>query len=253
MMRSFLCALAATLLFAAPAAGQSADKPRPFALLNFGFQPRSQDFTQAAQFTLYEETGTFEAAHSLEGAPFFEIGGGVGIRRNLSVGASFVRRATKSRDVQVAAAAPSPVATDTLRHATAALAGAEHSESAFHIQAIWHVPVTVEFEVAVFAGPSFFSASHDLVDTVEVSEVGGDFTQINLNVTRFSESESAVGFNIGIDGTYMFMQNVGPIRNLGAGATIRFTRGSVDFTPPTGTVKVDTGGLEIAGGLRFRF
>ena len=247
-MRSFLCALAATLLVAAPAAAQS-DRPRPFALLNFGFQPRSQDFTQAAEFTLYDEIGNFEAGHSLEGAPFFEVGGGVGILRNFSIGASYARRPTKSRDVEVIARVPSPVGTDILRNATASLTGLEHKESAFHIQAIWHVPITVEFELALFGGPTFFTAKHDLVEDVVPTEVGGDFSQVNLTVTKSTQSESAVGFNLGIDGRYMFM------RNVGAGATIRYARGSADYVRPTGgeDVKIDMGGLEIAGGLRFRF
>ena len=245
-MRSFLCASAAVLLLAAPAAAQS-EKPRPFALVNVGFQPRSQDFTQAGEFTLYDETGTFEAGHSLEGSPFFEVGGGVGIRRNLSIGASYARRGTKTRDVAVVAAVPSPIGTDTLRNAAATLSGVEHKESAFHVQAIWHIPVTVEFEVALFAGPSFFVAEHDLVENVEPTEVGGNFSQVNLNITKSSESESAVGINLGIDGRYMVTPSIG------GGLTIRFTRGSVDFDPPPGRVKVDTGGLEIAGGLRFKF
>jgi hypothetical protein len=47
----------------------------------------------------------------------------------------------------------------------------------------------------------------------------------------------------------MFMPNVG------AGAMLRFTRGSVDLTSPTGEAdhKLDVGGLEIAAGLRFKF
>ena len=246
MMRSFFCALAATLLLAAPAAAQS-DKPRPFALVNFGFQPRSQDFTQAGEFTIYDETGTFEAGHSLEGAPFFEVGGGMGIRKNLSVGASFARRSTKNRDVLVNAAVPSPVGTDTLRSASATVPGVKHEESAVHFAAIWHIPVTVEFEVALFGGPSVFIANHDLVQDVVPTEVGGDFSQVNLNIAKSSESETAFGVNLGIDGRYMVTPKIG------AGLMIRFTRGSVDFEPPTGNVKIDTGGLEIAGGLRFKF
>jgi opacity protein-like surface antigen len=248
MMRSLFCALVATLMVAAPAAAQS-DKPQPFALVNFGFQPRSQDVTQSAEFTIYDETGTAEARHSLEGAPFFEFGGGIGVRRNFSVGASFARRSTKSRDVLVTAGVPSPVGTDELRTATATLQGVEHQESALHLQAIWHVPVTEEFEVAVFAGPSIFFAKHDLIDNVEPIEVGDDldFSQVNINVTKSSESETALGINLGVDGRYMVTPRIG------AGVMIRFARGSVDFAPPGGKVEFNTGGLEIAGGLRFKF
>ena len=245
-MRAFFCAFVATLLVAAPAAAQS-DKPQPSAFVNLGFQPRSQDLTQGVEFPLYEETGTGEARHSLEGAAFFEVGGSYGIRRNLSVGASFARRSTKSRDVLVTAAVPSPIITDAFRSASSTLTGVEHQESAFHLNAIWHIPVTVEFDVAVFAGPSFFVAKHDLIGNMAPVEVTEDFSQVGLDVTRARGSESGVGLNLGIDGRYMVTDLVG------AGLMIRFTRGSVDFTPPVGNVNLDTGGLEIAGGLRFRF
>jgi len=80
--------------------------------------------------------------------------------------------------------------------------------------------------------------------------VGGDFSQVNLQETgRSRQSNTAVGFNLGVDGRYMFL------RNAGIGAMLRYTHGQVDLTSPTGEegFKLDTGGLEIAGGLRFRF
>ena len=56
---------------------------------------------------------------------------------------------------------------------------------------------------------------------------------------------------MGIDAQYMFM------RNAGVGGMLRYSKGSVDLNPPadTGseTFKLDTGGLEIGVGLRFRF
>jgi hypothetical protein len=64
-----------------------------------------------------------------------------------------------------------------------------------------------------------------------------------------SQKESTVGFNLGVDGRYMFT------RNIGAGAMLRFTHAGVSLTSPTGgdDIKVDAGGFEIAAGLRFRF
>lgn len=249
MMRSFLCALAAIPLLAAPAAAQS-PRPGPFASVNFGYQAQSQDFTQTGEFPLFEETGTFDVPQSLEGGGFFEIGGGIGIRRNVSVGASYAIRSKSTRDVQINASVPSPAFPDEFRNATATVSGLERTERAFHLQAIWHVPVTVEFDVAVFAGPSFFSVKDDLIEGFTPTEVGGDFTQVTLeNITRSRQSETAVGFNLGVDGRYMLT------RNVGAGAMLRYTHGSVDLTSPTsgGEFKSDTGGLEIAGGLRFKF
>jgi opacity protein-like surface antigen len=248
-MRSFFSALAALALFAAPAAAQSTPH-RVFANINFGFQAQSQDLTQQGSFAISDETATFEAIHELDGGPFFEFGGGIGLTDKFSLGASYAIRTTNTRDAAVTASVPSPVGTDTFRTASGVATGLERSERAFHVQAIWNIPVTVEFDVSIFGGPSFFHVEDDLVESVTIAEVGGDFSQVNItDISVQSQSNTAVGFNLGIDGRYMFMPNVG------AGAMLRYTRGSVDLTSPTGEAdhKLDVGGLEIAAGLRFKF
>ena len=253
-MRSLFSAVAALALFATPVAAQTPPQsPRAFATINFGYQVQSQDIAQAGEFTLYDETGTFSATHSIDGGPFFEIGGGYQILRNypnFSVGLSYAQRSGNSRDVTLTARVPHPVFFEQLRDASATVADLEHKERAVHIQAMWTVPVTVEFDVTVFAGPSFFTVEEDLIESITPTEVGGDFSQVNLEpVGVSSQKESTVGFNLGVDGRYMFT------RNIGAGAMLRFTHAGVSLTSPTGgdDIKVDAGGFEIAAGLRFRF
>lgn len=248
-MRSFFSALVAIALSAVPAAAQTPTL-KPFATVNFGYQAHSQDLTQRGEFSLYDETGNFEAQHAIDGGPFFEIGGGVELTRKWAVGVSFAMRSKATRDVQVTANVPSPIFTDTFRAASATVADFEHTERAVHLQAMWNVPVTVEFDVTLFAGPSFFTVKDDLIESVTPTEVGGDFSQVNLDtIGRSRQSNTAVGFNLGVDGRYMLM------RNVGVGGMLRYTRGQVDLTSPTGgeDFKLDTGGLEIAGGLRLRF
>lgn len=249
-MRSFFCAVAALALGTVPAAAQSSSPTRAFATINFGVQSQSQDLSQAGTFSLYDETGTFEAAHEIDGGPFFEIGAGVGIYRNFSIGASYAQRSTASRDVAISARVPHPIFFDALRDATGTVSDVEHDERAIHLQAMWHIPVTVEFDVTLFAGPSFFTVEEQLVESVTPSEIGGDFSQVNLDTIGLSaQRESAVGFNLGVDTRYMFT------RNVGLGAMLRFTRGSVTLTSPSGgaDIETDAGGFDIAGGLRFRF
>ena len=246
-MRSFLFALAAVSVCAAPAAAQAPSKA--FANINFGYQAQSQDLVQSGDFSLYDEIGSFEASSKIEGGPFFEFGGGYMITKNFGIGASYAMRSNAHRDAAVTALVPSPIFTDTLRGASATAAGLEHKEQAFHIQAMWLVPVTVDFDVTLFAGPTFFNVEANLIESITPEEVGGDFSQVNLALAQSSQKESAVGFNVGIDTRYRIMSKVG------VGALVRYTKGSVDLTSPTGgdPFKLDTGGLEIAAGLRFRF
>ena len=155
-MRSFFCALAALALFAAPAAAQS---ERPHGRLPSSisvFRLESQDFTQFGEFPLYGATATFEAPHSLEGAPFFEFGGGVGIFRNFSVG----RVVRLALDEDPGRSASRQRAEPDFDRSPSGLRRRQRpasstQEGAFHLQGIWHIPVTVEFEVAVFGGPEF--------------------------------------------------------------------------------------------------
>ena len=253
MMRSCVFVLAAVVSVAAPAAAQQpAPLPRAFVNLDFGYQTQSQDLAQTAEFPLYDETGSWTAEHALEGGPLFSVGAGYRLFGNLSLGATYTQRTKTTRDVTVDAAIPSPVFTDTLRSGAGAVAGLEHTERAVHLQALWHVPVTVEFDLTLFAGPSFFNVRDDLVATVTPFEAGGDYSTVDLQTIGTSrQRNSGMGFNIGIDSSYMIM------RNAGVGATVRYTRASVDLTPPAGTGEsgftIDAGGLEVAAGLRFRF
>lgn len=248
-MRSSLLAVAAVLTCAVPAAAQDS---RVFAHINFGYQVQDQDLRQTAEFPLYDETGSWEATHALEGGPIFDLGAHYRVRPRLSIGASYTLRTKQSREVTIDASLPSPIFTDTFRQANALATGLEYTEQAFHVQAFWHIPVTVEFDVTLFGGPTFFQVKNDLISGLDVVEAGGDFSSVSLqNISTTRESESTVGFNVGIDGTYML------IRNAGIGAMVRYSRGSADMAAPAGTgsetFSIDTGGFEIAAGLRFRF
>ena len=258
-MRLIYPVLIAAVLAASPVVAQPAGAPVPpappnkvFANVNFGFQSQSQDFGQRAEFSIYDEPGSFETQHAFKGGSSFDIGGGVRVWQNLSVGLSFNQRAKHSRDVTVTANVPSPIFTDTLRGTSGTLSGLEHTERAVHLQALWHVPVTVEFDVTLFAGPTFFSVEDDLVDGITTAEVGGNFSSVNLgSIGRTNQSNKATGFHVGLDTRYMFMKNVG------AGAMLRYSNGSFDLALPANNVgpavKLDAGGLEIAAGLRFKF
>jgi len=254
MMRSFLCAFAAIVLCAAPAAAQD---HRVFVNLNYGGLTQKQDLKQGGTFPLYplpgDESGSWEADHRIEGGPFFDIGGGFKVLDNIFVGASFTQRSKQTRDVTVnASVLPHPIFTDTFRSASATVTGLEHKERAVHLQALWQVPVTVEFDVTLFAGPTFFTIEDELVSGFSITEAGGDFTSVSLaDIRTEGQKHTTTGFHVGFDAQYMFMKNAG------VGGMIRYSKGSVDLTAPadTGseTFKIDTGGLEIGAGLRFRF
>lgn len=246
MIRPFLITLAGVALFAPPAAAQD---PRIFASINVGYQAQNQDLRQTAEFPLFDEIGNWQAEHAIEGGAFFEVGAGVRVTRNVSVGVSYSARPAHTRDVPVTASVPDPRFFDAFRSASATATGLEHREQAVHLQALWHVPVTVDFDVTLFGGPTFFTVKDTLIESVTPQETG-DFSTVNLLLDTSSQSNSTIGFHAGVDTSYMFL------RNAGVGAMLRYSRGSVDLLNPAasgGEMTIDAGGLEIGAGLRFRF
>jgi len=248
-MRRTLFAAAAMMLMASPAFAQGPAPLRSgYATLNFGGQAQSQDFPISGGFPLYGEEVVFDTRHDVGGGGLFEIGGGVRVWEDLSVGISFANRFKNTHDSVVNAQVPSPVFTDAWRSATGTAAGLGHSERAVHLLASWRVPVTEEFDVSLSFGPSFFTVRQDVVEGIDVAEVGGDFSAATISsISMRQVSDTGAGVNLGVDGTYMVT------RQLGGGIQLRYSRGGVRL-PVGGTdVKLDAGGFEVGAGLRFRF
>lgn len=246
-MRSFVLSVLAALL-ACPAAAQSPAPLRSgYVNLNLGGQAKGSDFRETSTFPVYEGIATFGVDHDIGGGGVFDLGAGVLVWRQLSVGGAFTTRFGSDRNATVDATIPHPIFRDTFRAASAP-ASLEYSERAVHLHALWRVPITEEFDLGVFFGPSFFTVKEDVLEGVTFAE-GPDFSSVTLtNVDTREVSEGATGFNIGIDGTYMVT------RRFGGGAMIRFSHGSADLPlAGGGSAEVDAGGFEFAVGGRFRF
>jgi hypothetical protein len=164
---------------------------------------------------------------------------------------SYTSRVKTTDDLAANVAVPHPLFAGEPRTATAQLGGLGYSEQAVHIQAVWFMPVTTRFDVAVFAGPSVFVVKLDQATfgPANIQEGAFPFTSVTITgVSASSRSETAVGFHAGVDGTYLVT------RRFGGGLFLRYSRASVDFpTSAGGTVGVDAGGFEVGGGLRVRF
>jgi len=123
----------------------------------------------------------------------------------------------------------------------------DRSETAVHVQAKWLVPVNDKMLVTIFGGPSFFKIEQDIVNDFEYSESYPFDTATFTRAIAASQSESAVGVNVGGDVAYFFSSNVG------VGGTVQYSGATVEMTVPSGTADVKAGGLQVGGGLRLRF
>jgi hypothetical protein len=258
-MRSMFLGLVAVPLLAAQVHAQDPTFPIPppppnnvFVTLNGGFRSLSQEFVQQTEFTLYDERGIFEADHAIKSGVALEAGGGLRLWRDLWLGASYAMESKHTRDVTVNAQVPHPLIANRHRIATGTAAGLEHIERALHVQAMLRIPVTVEFDMTLFAGPTFFEVDDELVETITASETGATLSTVELaGIARSRQSHRMTGFNLGFDMAYMFR------RHLGAGVMLRYSTGSADLDLPAGSVgpavEMGGGGIEIGAGLRLRF
>lgn len=231
---------------AAPASAQVQWIGRGIATVHFGVQTSSQDVTTSATQEVYDEIATTTTLQEIGSGPFFEISGGYRVWRNLLVGAGF-SRFSDSALATVDASIPHPLLFDSLRTATASAGDLDHSEQALHLTATWMIPLTTKIEVGVFGGPSFFTVKQAYVSSVPFFEVGDPFTAVNLDTPVIADaSESAVGFHLGADVTYLVTQRIGVT------GSARISRATAKFDAIDGG-EIDAGGPQIAVGVRYRF
>jgi hypothetical protein len=120
----------------------------------------------------------------------------------------------------------------------------------------------------VFGGPSYFEAKQDVLNDYHFESYGGYWT--NDGVFTYypapgdvqTDSATDWGYNVGADLNFFFS------RNIGVGFTARYSAASIDYENPIDSheiahefrdqalqqvVPFDMGGLQLAGGVRFRF
>lgn len=234
----------AVFLFFASAGQASAQMTwtdRGFVNASIGQQWMDQRLVSGASFEIYEETANWEAVTDVDDSIIFDVTAGYRVWRNLALAAGY-SRTTDTHDVALAAVIPDTLRFDSPHHETQELTGYDREESAFHLSAVWMVPVTDKIDIALMGGPSFFSVKQAYLSALTVTPGG---TTIGTT-TDGSISESATGYHVAVDGTYRIL------RNVGVGAMARWAKATVD-TPGLVGGSADAGGFQGLVGVRFRF
>ena len=237
-------------------AAQGARVSRGFVTINGGYQVASTDFADNVVFTqatrnglvwLFVEEGDLDAGYPVDTGVALDVSGGVRVWQNLAIGVG-VSRFRRDVDASVTARIPHPFFFDQHRPVSGSAVGPRRQEIAVHVQALWIVPVNDRLDLALFGGPTFVDVTQDLVTEVEFTESFPFDAATFTGATTREQSKSCIGFNVGVDLAFYFSGNVG------VGWLARFSRATIDLASEDGgTVKVDAGGVHIAGGLRLRF
>lgn len=232
-----LCLLAAPQIVSAQTM-QWTDKG--YVTFNIGAQVGSHDLDTSSTFGLYDETATVSSTQKIKGGTFFEIGGAYRVwGNNLLAGVSFTHTGSDA-DVALTASIPDPIFFDRPRAVSASQGGAEHSENAIHLNAIWMIPVANKIDVGVFAGPTIFMVKQDTITSLSVTEPGPAVSAPLAEVKK-----TTAGINFGVDVQYLVRKDVA------VGGLARYSWGSADIDGATD--KLTVGGFQIGIGARYRF
>lgn len=218
---------------------QSTD--RAFAAVSFGSQTKARTFTTSGSQSIYDETATFDSSVGIGSANIVDVSGGVRVWSNFAVGLGYSKYSDTS-DGTVSASIPDPLIYDMPHSASTTVSGLKHEQSQIHLSAYWLQPVTDKIDVALFAGPTFFSVKQDLASGITVTS--GASTIASISQTKVDESTT--GLHGGFDVRYLVTKYVG------VGVFARYTSGKVSTTAVDGG-EIQVGGFQYGGGLRFRF
>ncbi len=227
-----------TLASVTPVTAQISDTKIRFVGVNVGAQPARRTVSTSTSFPLYDETAKINTNHRVGNGAIVGINGGFQMWRGIVIGAEFSTFSSKGSAV-AAASIPDPLFFNQPLAVTVTVPNLERKERAFHLSAMWLKPLTEKIDVALSAGPSFIHVSQQLATTGSVP----NGTQ-NLTLTPQEGAGTAVGVNLGFEGTYMFTPRYG------AALFLRYARGSVDLP---GAPDVTAGGFQVGLGGRARF
>ena len=216
---------------------------RGYVNINGWYQPASTSFSNTVRPIEFVEPSVVDTSYKMRSIPGFDAGGGVRVWRTLAVGLDVSRFSTDSSG-SVSAQVPHPFFFNRLRAVSGDAPGLTRDETAVHLQALWMVLLRNRWQLALAAGPSWFSVGQDLVTDVTVTQTYPYDTATFASATSTHRSHSKIGFNAGTDVSYLLR------RHVGLGVEVTFSRASV---PLDDTLTVDAGGAHVGGGIRFRF
>lgn len=214
------------------------------AAIGWGEQFGGSDFSDHVTF-VNQLAGWFDAKYSVPNASGFDASFGV------RIGPQFVINFAYWRSSGMASASVEAWASNSTRTAQAGGLVVDREENDGHLQLTFLLPIGRRVDLAIFGGPSLFYLKQDLIQQLDFG--ASEFSSGELTINRtprktVRQSKAVIGVNVGADLTVMVW------RFLGVGVGGRYARGSMDLASAgSGAVSVDVGGLQMSGGLRFRF
>ena len=240
--------IAVAWLTTTAAIAQTASKPTRFTIgVSGGVQQASEDLSDHFSFPKNVETETVDVKYPMKPSALIDLGIGVRIWKSLGVGVA-VSASSGKGDANVTASVPHPFFFNQPRIVTGTETGIAHSETGVHLQLQYLVPATGRVHFVLEGGPTWMYVDHEVVTDVTVTESYPYDTAAFGGAVTKSTNASALGFNAGVDVSWMFVESVG------VGGMIRYTRADVDLKAIEGrTLSMKAGGVQGGVGIRVIF
>jgi hypothetical protein len=235
----------------APPAQPARSAPRVdapwFVAVNVTAQNAAGTLRDSFTYEAFAENGTIDAEYPGQTAATIDVTAGRRVWRRLGLAVGF-NRATADGDAPLSARVPHPLYPNQHRDVSGEAGGISRTETAAHVQVFYDARPRGRWRLRVSGGPSFFNAEQQIVETIDTNEVYPFDSSEFRSATLGNASGSGVGFNAGVDLSWMLTPR------FGVGALARFTRASLDLTADgSRDVPSDVGGLQAGGGIRIAF
>lgn len=239
--------LASGLFFARPSSAQTTWSDRGRINVDFGVQPSNSTFAGTVNVPVYQQTATLTATYNVPNGQFFDAGVILRVSGGFGVGIA-ASGFTKSETAPISGSIPHPLIANRPRPISGTSQPLEHDEIVGYIDAAYVVTAS-RLDLALTAGPSFFTVYQDLVSNVTFTDNPPYDTVAFTGAVITRAGSTSIGFNAGIDVGYKLSKSIG------VGAILRYSRAPVVFPLPNSAsgVHADVGGAYAGGGLRVYF
>jgi len=249
--RRIAITVAAAALIATPVSAQtspSASKAtRVSVSVSGGVQQAANALSDHLSFPKNVETETIDVKYPMKPWALVEVGAGFRLWKNIGAGIA-VSHAGGNGRAEVTASVPHLFFFNQPRIITGTENGIVHGETGVHLELQYLVPATGRLHFVLEGGPSWLNVEHEIVTDVTVTESYPYDTAVFGGAVTKTTTASAVGFNAGIDVSWMFA------RSVGVGGLVRYTRADVDLEPVQGrSLAMKAGGVQGGIGIRVLF
>lgn len=221
-------------------------KEHGYLWLNGTYQRESTAFTAATTFTQNSGIANVTTSYGGVQSAVADVAVGQRVWRSLSVAVA-ATWSSQITDADVSATSPHPLG-GAPRAVSGVASAIRRQELGIHLDASWSVPANGRAQLVIFAGPTLYRVKQGLVTGVTVNESFPFDTATFASATVVESQKSRIGANGGLEASVRLW------KAFGIGGIARFSRAMIPFAPAEGAgVTIRAGGLQVGGGLHFRF